>query len=198
MEKAVEISDYRWRTHPGRLQKTFGIAGVKLHAHSEVVSIGAAVAQHTAFTSPEREKEKRPYHGKEESRINETRLGPVEVFHGAMGNLLDSRAGARSGTKVNGTAQGGFIKEELRDGAGDEVHGHNVEYRVRIAREGAPKASCVDLQRPVHHLEAGSDAGSGVPHDDAGTQYHARNRAETRSYQGLCLCLRLFVVVAIA
>src|SRR5271155_918766 len=198
MEKAVEIIEYRWRTQPGRLQKTFGIAGVKLHAHGEVIPIGAAVAQHTTFASPQREKQKRPHHGEEESRINETRLGTVEVFHCAMGNLLDSRAGARSGTEVNCTAQGVFIKEELHDGTGDKIHGHNIEYRVRMARDGAPKASCVDLQRPVHHLEAGGDAGSGVPHDDAGTQYHAGKRTETRLYKGLSLGLGLFVGVAIA
>jgi hypothetical protein len=39
----VEIVEYRWRSLPGRLQKAFGIAGVKLHAHSEVIPIGAAV-----------------------------------------------------------------------------------------------------------------------------------------------------------
>src|SRR6202034_1919973 len=61
-----------------------------------------------------------------------------------------------------------------------------------------PKASCVDLQWPIHHLEAGGDTGSGVPHDDAGTQYYARNRAETRLYKGLSLRLRLFVGIAIA
>src|ERR1700733_4263230 len=126
MEKAVEIIEYRGRAYPGRLQKTFGIAGVKLHAHGEVIPIGAAVAQHTTFASPQGEKQKRPHHGEEESRINETRLGTVEVFHGAMGNLLDSRAGARSSTEVNCTAQGGFIKEELRDRTGDKIHGHKV------------------------------------------------------------------------
>src|ERR1700691_2691174 len=198
MEKAVEIIEDWWGAHPGRLQKTFGIGGVKLHAHGEVIPIGAAVVQHTTVASPQREKQKRPHPRAEESRMNETRLGTVEVFHCAMGNLLDSRAGARSGTEVNGTAQGGFIKDELRDGTGDKIHGHNVEYRVRIARDGAPKAACVDLQRPVHHLEAGGDAGSGVPHDDAGTQYHAGKRTETRLYQGLSLGLGLFVGVAIA
>src|ERR1700691_3114109 len=115
MEKAVEIIEYRWGAYPGRLQKTFGIGGVKLHAHGEVISVGAPVAQHTAFASPQREKQKRPHHGEEESRINETRLGTVEVFHCALGNLLDSRTGARSGTEVNCRAQGGFIKEQLGD-----------------------------------------------------------------------------------
>jgi hypothetical protein len=86
------------------------------------------------------------------------------------GDLLDGGAAAWAGAEMHGTAKGGGVEGEAGYGGGDVIDGHDVEDGVGEAGHGAPEAAGVDLERPVHHFEAGCDAGLGVADDDAGAE----------------------------
>ena len=85
----------------------------------------------------------------------------------------------------------GSIERELDDRLGDEIDRHNVQHGIRIAGHGSPKAARVNLQRPIHHLEAGSRARLRVAHDNARPENDARQRSQCGAHQrfrfGLCL-----------
>ena len=76
--------------------------------------------------------------------------------------------------------------------------GHDVEHGVRIAGNGAPQTARVDLERPIHHFEAGGDAGLRVADDDAGAEDDAGQGTEARAHEGFGFSLGLLVGVAIA
>src|SRR5450631_229749 len=95
-------------------------------------------------------------------------------------------------------AQGRLIKDGPRDGGRDEIDRHDVENGVGVARYSAPQAACVNLERPIHHFETGSDAGLRIADDDAGAQNDAGKGTEARAHQCLSLGFGLLVCIAIA
>ena len=94
--------------------------------------------------------------------------------------------------------EGGVVEGQARDGGGDKIDGHDVQHGVGIAGHGAPQTARVDFQRPVHHLEAGGDAGARIADDDAGAQNDAGQRTEARADQRFGFGLGLLVGVAVA
>ena len=105
----------------------------------------------------------------------------MEVLRRAPRNLLDGCAAARAGAKVDRAAQCGLVKGQARHGGGHKIHRHNVQHGVGIAGHGAPQPARIDLQRPIHHFEAGSNAGARVAHNDAGAQNDARQASQAAS-----------------
>src|ERR1035438_2912483 len=101
-------------------------------------------------------------------------------------------------TLVKCAAQSRLIKDGPRDRGRDEIDRHDIQYRIGVTGHGPPKAPRVDLQRPIHHLEAGGDAGLRIADDDAGAQNDAGKGTEARSHKRLSLGFGLLVGVAIA
>ena len=122
----------------------------------------------------------------------------MEELHGAVGDLLDGGAALGSGAEVKRAAEGGGVEGDAGDGGGDEIDWHNVEDGVGIAGYGAPQAARVNFEGPIHHLEAGGDAGLGVADDDAGAEDDAGQGIEARTDQGFGFGFGLLVGVAVA
>src|SRR5579862_2012315 len=168
-------------TNAGWREKTLGIGSVKLHAHGEVIAIGTAANQHAALASPQPEIKQRADECKEEAGIDVARFAAVKVFHSAICDLLNGRTGTRTGTEMERLADSVGIKQGLRNCISDKVDRDDIEHRIRIARHGAPQSARIDFERPVHHLEAGSNAGARIAHNNTWTQNDARKRVEPRS-----------------
>src|ERR1019366_4278190 len=140
----------------------------------------------------------RAHHGEEELGIDVAGRGRVEVLGCALGDLGDGGGAAGAGAEVDGAAEGGGVEGEPRDRGGDIIDGHDVQHGVGIAGHGAPQAARVDLERPVHHFEAGGGAGAGVAHNDAGPENDAGQRTQVGAHQRFRLGLGLLVGVAVA
>lgn len=197
MEETVKVIEHGGRAEAGGLEEALGIGSVKLHFHGEVVAIGAAIAEDAALFSPEGEPEKRTDGGKEEAGIDVARLRGVEVFAGALGNLMDGGAGAGAGAEMNGLAKGGGIEGEAGYGGGNVIDGDDVEDGIGVAGDGAPEAAGIDFEGPVHHFEAGGDAGAGVADDDAGAEDDAGEAGEAGADEGFSFGFALLVGVAV-
>src|SRR5271165_3696432 len=105
----------------GGREKALGVGGRELHAHGEVVAVGAAVGEDAALASPKGEEEDGADGGEEEFGIDVPGLADAEVAGGLLSDLLDGGAGAGSGAEVDGAAEGGGVEGEAGDGGGDVV-----------------------------------------------------------------------------
>src|ERR1700722_12358657 len=94
MEQAIEIVQHRRRAQSSGLQQPFGVGGIELHAHGEIVTVSATLAQHAALASPKGDEEQRTDCCEEELRIDVARFRCVEVFRCAPCDLLNRCAAA--------------------------------------------------------------------------------------------------------
>src|SRR5260221_6617768 len=89
-------------------------------------------------------------------------------------------------------ALGGNCAEGF-EGVTDIVDRNDVHDAARVGRNNPGHTTRKHLQRPIHHLESGRIAGTGVAHNR--TKPERGKRQPARAYQLLGLELAFFIVV---